>query len=522
MKKRRLLALALALITTTGILSGCGTSSGDVAGSAASSSSQSISSIEDGTVIIGRAYDVAGMDPGFLSENAQVVSNIYDTLVMRDSDEKTIPGLATEWKQVDDLTWEFKLREGVTFHNGEAFNADCVKYSIDRVLNPDNNSPCASYISTVESVEVMDDYTVRIHTFKADPLLATRFSRYPTQIVPPAYTEEVGQSGLAANPVGTGPYKFVSWTKDQEVVLEANADYWGGEPEVKKVIFRSIPETSTRVSALLNGEIDIAVSLDSSNMERLENADNAGLSTVEAAGNTVYIGLKCDTNPLNDVRVRQALNYAIDVDAIVSNVLGGTAVATDSLIGPADFGYSGDWNVYTYDPEKAKSLLAEAGYPNGFEMTMDTVNWYMNDTDVGQAIAGYLDAVGVKVTVNPVESSVYRTNVPNGEQNPMYMLGWSSTASLDADAAVYSILHSGESYSTYSNPEMDALLDEARSCMDETERADLYKQIEDLAIQDCPRIFLYKENKYYGVSKRINWQGRIDDAINVSSISFAN
>lgn len=301
MRMKRLFAFATAALMALS-LAGCAGGSSSSGGSSApesggTSSGGTSDTNSESQVIIGRAYDVAGMDPGFLTENAQVVDNIYDRLVMRDEDMNLVPGLATEWSQVNDTTWEFKLREGVKFHNGEDFNADAVKYSIDRVLDPEANSPTYSYIKTVESVEVVDEYTVYVHTTTADPLIPARFCRYPTEIVPPKYTEEVGQQGLSENPIGTGPYKFVSWSKDEQVVLEANEDYWGGAPEIKKVIFRSIPETSTRVSALIAGEIDIAVGVTPDEIERVESSDGIHLSTVEAGGNTVYVGLKCEEAP---------------------------------------------------------------------------------------------------------------------------------------------------------------------------------------------------------------------------------
>ena len=186
------------------------------------------------TLIIGRAYDQVGMDPGFLTENAQIVDNIFDRLVMRDKDLNLAPGLATEWEQLDDVTWQFKLREGVKFHNGEDFTAEDVKYSIDRVLDPEANAPTYSYISTVDRVEIVDDYTVNVITKESDPLIPTRFNRYPTEIVPKDYVEEVGSEGLSENPIGTGPYKFVSWEKDDKITLEANEDYWNGAPEIHR------------------------------------------------------------------------------------------------------------------------------------------------------------------------------------------------------------------------------------------------------------------------------------------------
>ncbi|MNW34776.1 Heme-binding protein A precursor [compost metagenome] len=511
-KKSALLLLFLAFGL---VVAGCTTSTQE-------GSASEPATTEPLEITVARAFDVNGLDPGFLTENAQVVDNIFDTLVKRDENEELVPGLATSWSQVDDTTWEFKLREGVKFTNGEPFNAEAVKYSIDRVLKPENNAPTASYISTIQEVKVIDDLTVHVITKKVDPLIPTRFNRYPTEIVPPKYTEEVGQEAFAQKPVGTGPYTFVSWDKGSQVVLEANSEYWGGEPAVKKVTFRSIPEASTRVSALLNGEVDIITAVSPENRNLIESSSAAKLSVVERAGNTVYVGFKTDKEPFNNPKVRQALNYAIDVNAIVDNVLQGAAVQTNSLIGPKDFGYAGETEGYGYDPEKAKQLLAEAGYPNGFSTTLDTVSWYIKNTDVAQVIAEQLKAIGVNVKVNNVESSVYRTLVPSNKQSDMYVLGWSSTNTLDADAAIYAILRSGESYSTYNNEEVDAKLDEARSTSDQERRKALYKEIQEIVLQDAPRIFLYQENQYYGVSNELNWNGRIDGSIPVVTIKPAN
>lgn len=513
-----LLVLIIALVVT-----GCSTQSNNNAGNNAAPNQSNTGEVpQDDTeqleITIARPFDIQGLDPGFLVETAQVVDNIFDTLVKRDENMELIPGLATSWTTIDELTWEFKLREGVQFTNGEEFNADAVKYSLDRVLNPDNQAPTASYVSTISEVKVIDTYTVHVITKNPDPLIPIRFNRYPTEVVPPKYVEEVGQEQFSQNPIGTGPYKFVEWNRGSSVVLEANEDYWNGSPSVKKVSFRSIPEASTRVAALLNGEVDIITAVSPEDRARIDDSDRARLSEVVRAGNTVYVGLRTDQEPFNNKLVRQAMNHAIDVKVIVEQVLQGAAVETDSLIGPKDFGYAGEYDQYEYNPEKAKELLAEAGYPNGFSATFDTVNWYIKNVDVAQVIAQQLQAVGIDVEVNNVESTVYRTKVPSGEQAEMYILGWSSTNTLDADAAIYSVLHSGDPYSTYNNPEVDAMLDEARGTTDGTRRAELYKQIQEQVLEDAPRIFLYQENQYYGVSQNLDWEGRTDTAIPVFTI----
>lgn len=471
-------------------------------------------------LVVARAVDVVGLDPGFLTENAQVVDNIFDTLVTRDKNEKLKPSLATSWKQIKPKVWRFKLRKGVTFTNGEKFTANSVKFSIDRVLDPKNNAPTASYISTIKSVKVVNAHTVDVITKQPDPLIPTRFNRYPTEIVPEKYVKKVGEKAFSKHPVGTGAYQFVSWKKGQSVTLKANKDYWDGEPTIKKVVFKAIPQASTRIDALNNGEADIVTGVSPEDRATVKKSSTARLSTVKRGGNIVYIGLKTNVKPFNNRLVRQALNYAINKQAIVKYVLKDSAVATNSLIGPKDTGYAGEPSGYAYNPTKAKQLLKAAGYPNGFTANLDTVNWYIDNTAVAQAVAAQLKKVGITLKVKNVESSVYRASVPAGKQAAMYVLGWSSTNTLDADAAMYAVLHSGESYSTYSNATVDRKLDEARTTSSLAKRKALYASIQKQVITDAPRIFLYQENTYYGVSKKLNWSGKIDASLNIKDITY--
>lgn len=472
-------------------------------------------------LIIARKQDINAMDPGMLTENAQVVDNIFDTLLRRDANMQLQPWLATEYTALNDTTWQFKLRQGVKFHNGEPFNAEAVKFSIERVLDPEKKAPTISYIRTVDHVEVVDEYTVNIVTKAPDPLLPTRMSRYPTEIVPPNYVNEKGDSYFASHPVGTGAYRFVEWVKDERLVLEANPDWWHGPVPIKRVVWRPIPEDATRMAALYTGEVDIAFDVPLQEVATLEQSATARLERVKHGGLIIYIGLKSDEpGPLADKRVRQALNYAVDVDSIVTNILGGLVTRTTSLIGPADFGYYADVPHYPYDPEKAKALLAEAGYPAGFEVDFDTAPRYMKSVDVAQAIAEQLARVGVRARVRVNEWGVYTKLLPQHKQAPLYILGWGSTNTLDADAALYAILHSGEPYSTYSDPTMDKLLEKARFSMNPEERQELYKQISLLVREEAPRIFLYQEDVLYGVARDVNFQGRIDASVPVYDISL--
>ena len=270
----------------------------------AASAAQGKSAPVNKRIVIARPMDVVGLDPGFLTESAVLVDNIFDTLVTRDENMKLVPSLAESWSQTAPDKWVFRLRAGVKFTNGEPMDAEAVKFSIDRVKDPSAAAPTVSYISTVREVRVIDPLTIEVATNGPDPLLPTRFSRYPTEVVPPKYVSQVGRKTFAQKPVGTGAFKLLKWEKGTAIELERNPDYWGTKPEVESVVFRAIPEASTRVNALLNGEADIITDVSADDRRKIENSGGARVSAVERAGNIVYIGLRSDKAPLSDLRVR--------------------------------------------------------------------------------------------------------------------------------------------------------------------------------------------------------------------------
>ncbi len=470
-------------------------------------------------LVIARSVSTTAMDPGFLREAATIVDNIFDTLVLRDEDMNLVPGLALSWEALDDTRWEFRLREGITFHNGEAFNAEAVKFTLERILDPEANSPTISYIRTVDRVEVVDPLTVHIITNEPDPLLPTRMSRYPAYIVPPGYIQEVGRDVFAREPVGTGPYRMTSFVPDQHVILEANADYWRGAPKISRVVWRPIPDATARVTALITGEAHLIEGVPADLAALVQESPDVDLVQVPNGGLTIYLGLKSDQPPLDDVKVRQALNHAIDRQGIVDNILNNLATAKGTQVGPFDFGFL-DVPVPEYDPDKARALLAEAGHPDGFEIRMQATRRYIKGAEVGQVIAQQLGAIGVNVDLEIPEWSVYIQQVPAGNQAPIYMLGWGSTQTLDADAAIYAILRSGEPYSTVSMPDLDALLDESRRTVDEVQREQILHRIQEIAAESVPVLTLYQEDSLYGKRDNVDFTGRADARIPVFNIEL--
>ncbi len=470
---------------------------------------------------IGRPASVSGMDPGFLREAATVVDNVFDTMLLRDAAMKLQPGLALSWQALDDTTWEFKLRPGVSFQNGEPFTADAVKFSLDRVLDPAAKSPTASYIKTIAAVEVIDPLTVRIHTHGPDPLLPTRMSRYPAYIVPPHYVQQVGNAEFARKPIGTGAYRVTEFVPDDHVTMQANAHYWRGKPAIDTVVWRAIPDATARFAALAAGEVQLIENVPAELAPAISANPDLDLVRVRHGGLTIYLGLKMADKPLDDVRVRQALSLAIDRSAIVANLLGGFATPTGTQVGPFDFGYKEE-PIPAYDPAKAKALLAAAGYPDGFSIRMQAPRHYLSSAEVGQVIAREFAAIGVKADLDVPEWSVYGQQVPAGKQAPIYMLAWGSTQTLDADAAIYPIFHSGEPYSTVALPAMDTLLDATRSTIEPARRAEAFAAAQDLAVSQVPVLTLYQEDAIYAKRKSVRFTGRADARIPVFDIRLAD
>jgi peptide/nickel transport system substrate-binding protein len=468
-------------------------------------------------LVIGRAVSSSAFDPGFLREAATVVDNIFDTLIVRDAQMKLVPGLALSWKAINDTTWELKLRQGVTFHNGEPFNAAAVKFTFDRVLDPAAKSPTISYIRTIAGVDVVDATTVRIRTTAVDPLLPTRLSRYPAYIVPPGYVQSVGVAEFAKKPVGTGAYRLTEFVPDDHVTLVANPTYWRGKPAIDKIVWRAIPEATARISSLLSGEVQFIESIPAELVDTVKASGAADVVQVKNGGLTIYLGLKTAEKPLNDARVRQALSLAINRQALVTQILKGHASLTGTQVSPFDAGYK---NVATpaYDPAAAKKLLAEAGYPDGFSIKFQAPRRYISSAEVAQAIVQQFAAIGVKAELEVPEWSVYSQQVPAGKQAPIYMLGWGSTQTLDADAALFAILRTGEPYSTVADPKLDELLDKSRKTIDPAARAAIFSEIQDYASKTTPLVTLYREDALYAKAKSVVFTGRADARISAFDI----
>ncbi|NLY53437.1 MAG: ABC transporter substrate-binding protein [Firmicutes bacterium] len=470
-------------------------------------------------LIVAQGVDATMLDPNMHSETttANVERQIFDPLIENAADSQFEPALATRWEAISDTVWEVELRTGVQFHDGVEFTADDVKYTIERILDPSKNSPQAPNYNSIVRVEVKNDHLLHIHTEEPYPVLPARLANL--RIVPKHYVEQVGDERFKREPIGTGPYKLVKWDKDEQVVLKANENYWRGEPEIKEVIFKAIPEAASRVMALQAGQVDIAVNIPPHQVEQVNKSGKAAIVAVPSTRFLLAQFMMHEGSPFADQRVRLAVNLAVDVESIIDNLLGGNATPMTQTLSDLDFGHNPNLKAYGYDPERAKELLAEAGYADGFRFTMlAPTGRYMMDKEVAEAVKSQLEAVGLQVDLKLPEWGVYVDQIMRKQiEADMWLIGWGNSL-LDAEGTLYTWFHSGQRFFHYDvgqarNREVDALLDKARTSLDASVREQTYHQALALIHADVPWLLLFQQKDLYGVSNRVDWTPRSDEAI---------
>lgn len=470
-------------------------------------------------LVIAQGQDIVWLNP--MKTTAQVNLNaatqIVEGLLALDHDLQTIlPRLATSWERIDDVTMEFELRQGVTFTNGEPFDAAAAKFSLELgAAEP----AMSGMLSSIATVEVLDTHRIRVITSRPDPLLELSFAR-SSYMVPPAYFQEVGEDEFNAAPVGTGPFQLTERVPGERVVLEPNAGYWGEVPDIASITFRPIPEDGSRLAALQTGEVHLATNFPLSMIDRIDSTN--GVSAVTVEGARIYLVI-LDNRPgsaLEDKRVRQALNYAVDKEALLDVLFAGRGVVVDGQQANANFfGYNPDLDPYPYDPERARKLLAEAGYPDGLELTFKyPFGRIALDKETSEAIAAMLADVGVRTNQVVLESGEFLNQLVTLQLGPMALAAYATAP--DAHYQ-YSINLTGARYSYYVNPEYDALVNAAAAETDRAAREAMYHQAAAIAHDDPPFIFLFTPDDLYGVSERLEgWQPRPDQAIVLNGTSF--
>lgn len=460
-----------------------------------------------------------GIDPqrhvGTIAETQ--LRHMYESLVKFDRDLQTIsPLLATDWERIDELTVQFRLRQGVKFHNGEDFNAEAVRYSILRPLSDETPGDTRSTYAIIEDVEVVDEYTVNVKTSAPDPALLARMTGFHTTIVAPEWASQ-GPEVVSREANGTGPYKLVSWSANEDLVLESNEDYWGGAPSIKRVRLKTIVEQATRVAALRSGEVHVAKDMPPEEIQSINQSDRA--RALRAVSNRVpFYFITTEVEPFNDPRVRQAINYAANVDGVIEAIVLGNANRVSTVLGPWIFGFDPDLEPYPHDPDKARELLAEAGYPDGIDIQIWHIQGrYPKDKEVAEAMAQEMSRAGIRCTPELREAATL-TDLQRAKECPGLIFASWGNWFFDADNTFVPLFgcQQAAAFNDWRRPygcnqELEDVLQAARVELDVQKRLDLYKEAQRIFYDDAGALFMYQLVDIFGVDNWVKWEPRHDE-----------
>ena len=487
-------------------------------------------------ISIGLSSAITSMDPHYhnLIPNNGVLRHIYDSLIRQDSSQSLVPGLAKSWRAIDSTTWEFKLRRGVRWHDGHEFTAEDVAFTIKRAPNvPNSPASFATYLKAITAVEIVDPYTLVLRTAVPSPLLPNDIATVliVSKKVGQTATTEDYNSGKAA--IGTGPYKFVGYVPNQQIVVKANYAYWAGEEPWEKVTFKMLTNPATRVAALLSGDVGFIEGVPTQDQGNLAKDRRFSLFN-KVSNRIIYLhldsgrktrspytfdkdGKALEKNPLADARVRRALSLAIDRAAIVSRIMDGNAIAAGQLLADGFFGVSKMLKPEKPDPAQAKKLLAEAGYPDGFRLTLHgPAGRYINDDKIVQAVAQMLSRIGVDTKVETMPPSVFFSRGSRLEFSFM-LVGWGAETG-EASSPLRALLATYDTATgmgvanrgRYSNSELDRVLAQALTTIDDSKRAALLAQATEIGIRDTGLIPLHYEISTWATRSGLRYAGRAD------------
>ncbi|MCI2106169.1 MAG: ABC transporter substrate-binding protein [Intestinimonas sp.] len=491
-KARKALVLILTVIMTLSIAA-CG---------GPNSSNNSSAETTNDTLNVGLSADPMNLDPN--DNNSQhsqrVKTQIYETLVARDADGKLTGGLAESWEWADDTTIIFHIRQGVKFHNGDELTAEDVKFSLERIASMGAAKVAVSHVD-LEKCEATDKYTYKMVLKDAyTPQIA--WLEWPLTAITCEKSVKESNDDFMASPNGTGPYKLSNWISGDRVELVANEDYWGGAPAIKNLNMIIVTESANRAIMLETGELDVAYDISSADYDRIANGSDTSI-VKSPSHNTNYIGMSCLFKPFNDVRVRQAVAYAVDVPACYQAAYNGVHELSTGFVDPEVDGYAKE-TFPSYDPEKSKKLLAEAGYPDGF-----TCDFYTNNdaerVALAEAVQGNLADVGIKTNIVTLEMGAYSGIIDNNTLNGIFLLGATCTT-VEAEKILADFVSTAPgsiNTSGYRNSDFDALLEKAVTTMDEKTRWDIYKQCFDILTNDMPWVPTFDKQQLTGIRKNV-------------------
>src|SRR5262245_6517089 len=479
-------------------------------------------------VVVAQGVDPTTLDPMNHQEAPATVlaNNLFDGLIERDADLNLVPLLAESYQSVSPTTWEFKRRRGIRFQNGEPFDAESAKFSLERLIDPKLKLRGASAFTPLMHVEIVDSFTVRVHSKAGWPLLPAVLTTGQAAMLPSRYYREKDMAYLQKNPVGSGPFKLVRWVKDDRIELEAHDQYWRGAPRIKRLVFKPIPDDAVRVAALQNGEVDVAVNIPPHLATVIDNHPKLFLSTAASTRTIqlIYYTHQYDANhklvgpyagPTADRRVRLAMNHAVDVDQIIKTVLDGKGVRIALMLTAKHFGFDPTLKPMAQDLARTQQLLADAGFPGGVDMVLNSPQGrYVRDREVAEAVAGQLTKAGIRTTLKVHEWGSYLNNmVYVHKAGPVFMIGWGAGGTYDAEGVYDPLFRSGKINSNYYNSDFDGMNDEAKQSMDPKRRLELFLRMNRTMVDDAAAMPLYQQIDLYGATKRVVWKARGDERI---------
>ena len=474
-----------------------------------------------GTLVVGMEAETYSMDPlvSWMTYGMVMMRQIYDTPIDFDRHGNLVPRLATDWEMIDDLTWRFHLRKGVTFHNGYPMTAEDIKFSLERILDPQNKCRYRSRYSTVDKLIAVDDHTLDIKTKTPDAVLPRRIAFF-VRVVSKKWVEENGVEMLRKQAMGTGPFKFESWQRKNRLVLKANTEHYMSVPKIDTLIFRPIPEMGARMAELQAGSVHIITNVPPFMQEQLAQAPEIEVQKVLSLRSLFMVLNTLDVPELQNQKVRQALNYAVNKQAIIDGVLSGLGEPLGLSAAMHVKGVDNSIKPYPYDPEKAKALIKEAGYPNGFKLNLYSPSGrYPMDKEVVQAIGAQLAEIGIKPEIHVMETQKYFKDFIGKKLQGAFLIG--HALMLWDQGLIVSFVNPESSYCHYKNPEIETLIHKMRSILDQKKRYEVGSKIQWIIHDEAPMIFLYNQENAYGVSTKIDgFQARADDHMNLWEVSI--
>lgn len=461
--------------------------------------------------------DAATLDPHLQwnTDSYVIYRNIFDNMVTRNASGEIVPQIALSWTYLDDTTIEFKIRDDVTFHDGSKLTAEDVAFSVNRIIDPNLKSPQLGQFNQISQAEVTDATTVKVVTKSAYPALMAQLVKL--SIVPKAYVEKVGDQEFNLKPIGSGPYQLVEWRKGIETELAAYDGYWRGTPPFPSVLFRAVPDVSTRIADLRTGKADLIREVPSDQAAGISGSSGTALLSgpTERVG---YLYINAQAGPTADVRVRKAIAHAIDRQTLIDALLAGYAAPVNIIGAEPIFGYTPDIAGYDYDPAKAAALIKEAGAEGA---TVEFMTSPAYNRALVEAIQQMVSEVGLKVEISSSDQATFLKRRQGEASNAGGLaVGAWSCACQDADGIIYPLFRTGGTWAKYSNAAFDTLVDDARSTLDSDLRMDLYAQAYEILRDEVPGVGLYQVYALYGASSSLKWEPTANEAMFIMDMSW--